>query len=671
MADPESEKALAATTEAEPVQPAPVAEPEPVKEKTILEPEAPLPPPPPRANNGESNGHHAEEQQNAEKEPETEGEKGGKNAEERLEQSEESVKNGAEEPEKKSEPGEMDAFDAMLTGKAPSKEEEEEKAKAKAISDSDDDGAIGVDPNDTTWDNDPGVAPAKDDDSKTKQEEKVQDIISDKIVVQDDGRKSPEPEAETEKDKTEDEPKGTEMETDAVKEKKDDENGENKEQNDGESKEVVTVADSGSPIPPPAPDFEQISDSEWFASLPKEELEWYEELGPRSERSQSVQCTVCHKQITNLTTFNVVRHPVLGVVLCRQCRLFYNDGNWSKDEEGCDEYCRWCAQGGDLLLCDKCSNAFCKRCVQRNLGRKFLTNIQTADEWRCLVCEPKQLYKFRAQYHALSKILIKHVPRSESAAPKEPKEPKKPPPTKNFIDETISNAFETLGVYHQALEDERRRWARKRSAMEPEFAAEVSKIIRRIFMVTKRNVDLLDAFLVEGFKDKFPDYNEGGHQEALKVEENDEADKNLTPKPLGGNAKAPAKKPKLPAPAPAASPAKKRASSSSSPKKAASGQKKKKTPLKKAAPAKRSGSGKSTKAQPKVSANLFGKRSSRTSPAAKSRSAPKSRKRKAESSSEEDSDSDVVELIAEKKAEVTKPSLFKKPKMGPKSRVKR
>ena len=38
------------------------------------------------------------------------------------------------------------------------------------------------------------------------------------------------------------------------------------------------------------------------------------------------------------------RHPVLGVAICRRCKDFYASGEWTKDEDGCDQFCRWCAQ---------------------------------------------------------------------------------------------------------------------------------------------------------------------------------------------------------------------------------------------------------------------------------------------------------------------------------------
>ena len=39
-----------------------------------------------------------------------------------------------------------------------------------------------------------------------------------------------------------------------------------------------------------------------------------------------------------------VRHPVLGVAICQRCLAFYASGEWTKDEDGCDQFCRWCAQ---------------------------------------------------------------------------------------------------------------------------------------------------------------------------------------------------------------------------------------------------------------------------------------------------------------------------------------
>lgn len=53
--------------------------------------------------------------------------------------------------------------------------------------------------------------------------------------------------------------------------------------------------------------------------------------------------------------------------------------------------CRWCAEGGNLICCDYCSNAFCKKCILRNLGRKELSGILES-QWYCYVCSPEPIF---------------------------------------------------------------------------------------------------------------------------------------------------------------------------------------------------------------------------------------------------------------------------------------
>ena len=83
-------------------------------------------------------------------------------------------------------------------------------------------------------------------------------------------------------------------------------------------------------------------------------------VGPVFKDKQLHIKVVFYFQINS--TNGVTRHPLLGVGICMTCRKFYKDGSgWEKDEDGCDIYCRWCGQGGELFLCDKCPAAFCKR----------------------------------------------------------------------------------------------------------------------------------------------------------------------------------------------------------------------------------------------------------------------------------------------------------------------
>lgn len=75
----------------------------------------------------------------------------------------------------------------------------------------------------------------------------------------------------------------------------------------------------------------------------------------------------------------------------------------------------------------------------------------------------------------------------------------------NFIDENIHEAFDTLAIYQKCLEDERRKWIRARKSMNCNNAATAAKSLRRIYEITKQNMELLDHSLVEGYKSVFPD----------------------------------------------------------------------------------------------------------------------------------------------------------------------
>merc|ERR1719412_1950364 len=136
-----------------------------------------------------------------------------------------------------------------------------------------------------------------------------------------------------------------------------------------------------------------------------EELEAIENALPSIDSFyDKLCCTVCAKKVDPIigSLRGVLRHPHLGVPQCRKCREFYKDGDWPRTEDG-DEYCRWCAEGGDILLCDKCPNAFCKKCLNRNLGAKALREITKSEEWMCLLCDPKPLYPQKAMYYCAYK----------------------------------------------------------------------------------------------------------------------------------------------------------------------------------------------------------------------------------------------------------------------------
>ncbi|KAK2911162.1 hypothetical protein Q8A67_003295 [Cirrhinus molitorella] len=107
---------------------------------------------------------------------------------------------------------------------------------------------------------------------------------------------------------------------------------------------------------------------------------------------ERVNCSACGQQVNHFQRDSVYRHPMLKVLICKSCYKYYMSDDISKDSEGMDEQCRWCAEGGSLIGCDYCSNAFCKKCVLRNLGRKELSTILEEErKWYCYVCSPEPL----------------------------------------------------------------------------------------------------------------------------------------------------------------------------------------------------------------------------------------------------------------------------------------
>ncbi|KAF4105299.1 hypothetical protein G5714_014630 [Onychostoma macrolepis] len=116
---------------------------------------------------------------------------------------------------------------------------------------------------------------------------------------------------------------------------------------------------------------------------------------PDEQLKEILNCTACGQQVNHFQRDSVFQHPALHVLICKSCFKYYMSDDISKDEDGMDEQCRWCAEGGNLMCCDYCSNAFCKKCILRNLGRKELSEITNEEsKWHCYVCRPEPLQDF-------------------------------------------------------------------------------------------------------------------------------------------------------------------------------------------------------------------------------------------------------------------------------------
>ncbi|XP_048516824.1 transcriptional regulator ATRX-like isoform X2 [Dendroctonus ponderosae] len=89
-------------------------------------------------------------------------------------------------------------------------------------------------------------------------------------------------------------------------------------------------------------------------------------------------------------------HLLLKVLICKNCYHFNTSGEFKKDEDGSELYCRWCGQGGQVLCCSSCEFVFCKRCIKNNFGVKKFKEIRNSDDWSCFRCHPEQLSSLRA-----------------------------------------------------------------------------------------------------------------------------------------------------------------------------------------------------------------------------------------------------------------------------------
>ena len=128
-----------------------------------------------------------------------------------------------------------------------------------------------------------------------------------------------------------------------------------------------------------------------------------------------VTCTACAGDVAEVRWMG--SHPLLGVTVCTGCLFHYNFGTFEVGEDGNENFCRWCGDGGDVLMCDTCVKSFCQGCVGRNFGEQALHEIvHLADdaEWQCPSCKPATLQALQQQHEADKAELLRR--KSKAAA---------------------------------------------------------------------------------------------------------------------------------------------------------------------------------------------------------------------------------------------------------------
>lgn len=121
-----------------------------------------------------------------------------------------------------------------------------------------------------------------------------------------------------------------------------------------------------------------------------------ETADPALDIPEVINCTACNKSV-KVKKKKLCSHPKLDVLLCKKCLKFISSNEFTKDDQGLEEYCTWCGDGGNLVCCDFCEKAYCKHCVKRNLGKDFLKTLLNADndvKWKCFFCDKNQIITF-------------------------------------------------------------------------------------------------------------------------------------------------------------------------------------------------------------------------------------------------------------------------------------
>ncbi|KAL6977033.1 DNA helicase [Sarracenia purpurea var. burkii] len=112
---------------------------------------------------------------------------------------------------------------------------------------------------------------------------------------------------------------------------------------------------------------------------------------PSKSLNENIRCTACDK-----VAAEVFPHPLLRVIVCRDCKCFIEEKMHVKDPDCSMGYCGWCGGSKDLLSCRSCKMLFCSSCIRRNLGEGCLLQIQVSG-WQCCCCSPSILQQLTLQ----------------------------------------------------------------------------------------------------------------------------------------------------------------------------------------------------------------------------------------------------------------------------------
>ncbi|CAH1159527.1 unnamed protein product [Phaedon cochleariae] len=164
---------------------------------------------------------------------------------------------------------------------------------------------------------------------------------------------------------------------------------------------------------------DEITGAEVSFGLSLEEISLREQTYGQKNPVQftKIHCTACNVHLGSAldSQGNRFVHPLLKVLICKKCYHFYTSGEFEKDEDGSELYCRWCGQGGKVMCCSTCEKVFCRKCIRINFDRKKMMSIRDSDEWKCFACNPSQLIHLRIHCSAFMDYVQREMSRVSSA----------------------------------------------------------------------------------------------------------------------------------------------------------------------------------------------------------------------------------------------------------------
>ncbi|KAH9706875.1 protein CHROMATIN REMODELING 20 [Citrus sinensis] len=108
--------------------------------------------------------------------------------------------------------------------------------------------------------------------------------------------------------------------------------------------------------------------------------------------SEKFYCTAC-----NNVAIEVHPHPILNVIVCKDCKCLLEKKMHVKDADCSECYCVWCGRSSDLVSCKSCKTLFCTTCVKRNISEACLSDEVQASCWQCCCCSPSLLKRLTSE----------------------------------------------------------------------------------------------------------------------------------------------------------------------------------------------------------------------------------------------------------------------------------